>query len=77
MSDTTVSDILDKFGGGAAVAERFGLGDKAIWQWERRGIPGRWQLPLLEWARAEKWSKGEQERLARALLSTANQRRAG
>lgn len=46
------SDIIARCGGGAVLAERFKLSEKAVEMWGRRhSIPGRWHVPLLLLAR--------------------------
>lgn len=64
----SVDSLIARLGGEEAIAARFGLTPKAVWQWANRGqIPGRWHLPLLAFARESEVPLTPEE-----LLSTTN-----
>ena len=48
--DTKASDIVDRFGGLEVVCKRFKLGQKAVEQWEKRGLPRTRHMDFLDWA---------------------------
>lgn len=53
---TTVTDLVAKLGGNAAVAEMFRVGPTAVCNAKARGrLPHRWRLPIQKIARQKRW----------------------
>ena len=68
-----VVSIIERLGGRSALSGEFPeLSEKAVFMWERRGgIPGKWHLPLLRFARERGVELSDDE-----LLSTTKTGRA-
>lgn len=44
--------VIAKFGGQSALAKLLGKGQSTVQHWSRKGIPAKWQKPLLDLAKA-------------------------